>query len=191
MQWQTPFSQAGITDAECSWGAHSQVPGRPPSSRGQWADWSRIWPMAWRQPETTALALVAQPPALAPEECQSMRKLMSRAWDLALAATGCSSPSDTCNACLLVDPASGALLCNAPTSAQPACDCQPPVGLVKGTLPCCAVCGLRVEEPELNVLQIRWVPHAERHPASNDSFEGWLCDAYNRQVMWSHKVATR
>ena len=62
-----------------------QVAKAAPRNREQWAQWSHIWPITWRQPDA---ALQPAPDTLSPEEAAAMCVHMRAALDLAAAAAG-------------------------------------------------------------------------------------------------------
>ena len=60
-----------------------QVAKAAPRNKEQWTEWSRIWPITWRQPEATSQPA---PESLSAEEAAAMRLHMRAALDLAAAA---------------------------------------------------------------------------------------------------------
>ncbi|KAK9789948.1 hypothetical protein WJX73_008362 [Symbiochloris irregularis] len=86
------------------------VPAHAPQTREQWAEWSQIWPITWRQPESTAMYLAQQAPQLTQQEQEGMRRHMQRVWDLSgctTSAAGSSEGAAVGNACIIVDPVAG------------------------------------------------------------------------------------
>eukprot|EP00884_Botryococcus_braunii_P010867 jgi/Botrbrau1/19782/Bobra.0124s0030.1 len=82
----------------------TQVSGRAPQTREQWAEWSKVWPITWRVPEVTSVPTDLR---LEPHEEQAMWAHMARACQLAEAAAAAGNSS---NAAVIVEPISGLVL---------------------------------------------------------------------------------
>ena len=77
-----------------------QVPACAPQTREEWAAQNAIWPITWRQPETTAFRASMQAPAID----DSTFRLMCAHMDQAVAQ---AQHQGACNGAIIVDPQQG------------------------------------------------------------------------------------
>lgn len=81
-----------------------QVPRHPPATRELWSEWTKMWPIVWRQPDEGPLALRAEAPVANPAAIGEMQGWMRQAWQLALDA---KAAGHAFNAAIIVDPSRG------------------------------------------------------------------------------------
>lgn len=93
------LAEHGLSDAVRT----AQVPATAPRSRKLWAEWTSIWPLAWRPPAHEA-GTPQSTSAVSQSEAEQMAVHMQSA--CALLA---QSP-DACNAAIIVDPADGSIV---------------------------------------------------------------------------------
>ena len=105
-----------------------QVPRHPPTTRELWSEWTKIWPIVWRQPDFGPLALRPEAAIVDGAATEVMQGLMGLAWRLALDAR---AAGQSFNAAIIVDPARGTrhTCANQACIASHADCCWPSTGL--------------------------------------------------------------
>ena len=88
-----------------------QVPRHPPPTREIWAEWTKLWPIVWRQPDFGPLALRPDAAVMDPAAIRSMQEWMCRAWQLGLDA---KAAGQAFNAAIIVDHVRGTHLWGPP-----------------------------------------------------------------------------
>ena len=82
----------------------TQVPRHPPPTRELWLEWTKVWPIVWRQPDFGPLALRPEAAIVVGAATRVMQEFMVTAWQLALDA---QAAGRSFNAAIIVDPARG------------------------------------------------------------------------------------
>ena len=81
------------------------MPRHAPPTRDVWTEWTKLWPIVWRQPDFGPVALRPEAAIVDAAEIERMRQQMQRAWQLAVENR---SAGGAFNAAVIVDPAQGA-----------------------------------------------------------------------------------